>query len=149
MRRRIFSTADTSEAFQTAALAPMVDLFTILVVAVLRASSPQAPMELPEKDYQLPISRQEVSVQKGEVIDIGMDGIYVNGTRVTSAKYWQKNEQPVINELKSMLQKISGTKAQIRAHAKAPWEVVDKALFTAQQSGYNDIEMIAISNVSL
>lgn len=149
MKRRLFSASTTPEPIQAGALAPMVDLFTILVIAVLRASNPQAPMEYPEQDYQLPISRQEVPIQKGQLIDIGMEAIYVNGARITTSAYWLQNEQPEIKELKNILRQLNGTKAQIRAHSKAPWKLVDKALFTAQQAGYKDIEMIAISNVSL
>ena len=149
MRRKIFSSSRSSNDIKPATLAPMVDLFTILVVAILRASSPEAPMQLPEQNYEMPLSRQENPVYQGELIDIGLDGIYVNNTRITSSQYWQKNDEVLITDLYEILQTISGSRAQIRAHAKAPWVVVDKALFTAQQAGYKEIEMIALSNVSL
>ena len=48
-----------SSGLGIATLAPMVDIFTILVIAVLKASSPQPPLTLPEGTMELPLSAQE------------------------------------------------------------------------------------------
>jgi len=132
-----------------AALTPMVDLFTILVIAVLRASSPEPPLESLEADLQLPISRTEVESEKGASIEIGVDGIALEGIRMGSTIYWEKQEAILMPELKSALLMMSPGAIQIRAHAEAPWAVVNKALYTAQQSGVKDVEIIALSASSL
>ena len=79
----------TAGQLSIATLAPMVDIFTILVIAVLRASSPQAPLSLPEASMELPISQQETIAPELLILDIGKDGIYVDGFRVTSRQFWK------------------------------------------------------------
>ena len=132
-----------------AALAPLVDLFTILVVSVLRASSPEPPMQFSEDSFHLPSSVMEAPPGQGIVIELGEEGLYVNGWRAGSAAYWAKSEEILIRDLYEALQGMGGKQVQIRAHANAPWSLVDKALFTSQQAGYSDIELIALSRSSL
>ena len=60
-----------------------------------------------------------------------------------------ENKEVLITPLYQQLQHVGGKNAQIRAHAKINWEIVDKALLTVQQAGYKDIELMALSNVSL
>ena len=151
MRRRLFKAADEPEAvgMSLAALAPLVDLFTILVVSVLRASSPEPPMQFSEDSFYLPASVMESAPQQGIVIELGKKGLYVNGWRAGSAEYWSKSEEVLIRDLYEALQGLGGKQVQIRAHAMAPWSLVDKALFTTQQAGYSDIELVAVSRARL
>ena len=81
-----------------AALAPLIDIFTILVVAVLKSSSAAAPPQLPEAQTELPLSALEQPVLQLATIDIGKDGIYFNGARVSSRTYWEKQDAPIIDE---------------------------------------------------
>jgi biopolymer transport protein ExbD len=148
--RRLFHTKNTSGVgLQAAALAPMVDLFTILVVAVLRASSPEPPIEVPEPDFDIPLTVQEHPTMKGVIVDIGNNGIYVDGWRATSSEYWTNSNEVVISEVYTALQVRAESKLKIRADADVHWELVGKMLFTARQAGYQDIELIALSNTSL
>ena len=87
-----------------ATLAPMVDIFTILVIAVLKASSPQAPVVLPEGSMELPLSNQENISVEHLVVDIAKEGIYVDGFRVTAREYWEQSEDILISEVYSSLQ---------------------------------------------
>ena len=127
----------------------MVDLFTILVVAVLRASSPEPPIEIPEPDFNIPLSSQEHPTMNGVIIDIAKHGIYVDGWRMTSSQYWIQNNDVLISEVYAALQMNSSTKLKIRADSETPWELVGKTLLTAQQAGIKDIELVALSNSSL
>ena len=150
MRRKLFSqTQQPAMGISVAALAPLVDLFTILVVSVLRASSPEPPMQFSEDSFHLPSSVMEAPPGQGIVIELGEEGLYVNGWRAGSAAYWAKSEEILIRDLYEALQGMGGKQVQIRAHANAPWSLVDKALFTSQQAGYSDIELIALSRSSL
>lgn len=132
-----------------ATLAPMVDIFTILVIAVLRASSPQAPLLLPEGNMELPISQQELIAPELLVLDIGKDGIYIDGFRVTARAFWENNDAALITEVYQSLQQHAKTQIKIRVDQDVPWALLSKALHTAQQAGYQDIEMLVISNSSL
>ena len=139
----------TSSQLSVATLAPMVDIFTILVIAVLRASSPQAPLILPEASMDLPISQQETIAPELLVLDIGKDGIYVDGFRVTSRQFWEDSDTALITEVYQSLQQQAKTHVKIRVDQDVPWSLLSKALHTAQQAGYQDIEMLVISNTSL
>ena len=132
-----------------ATLAPMVDIFTILVIAVLKASSPQPPLTLPEGTMELPLSAQEDISMDQLVVDIGKDGIYVDGFRVTARSYWEQTEDILITEVYSSLQQHAKREVKIRVDRDVPWSLISKALHTAQQAGYEDIEMLVISKSSL
>ena len=146
----LFSTTQRrSSGLEIATLAPMVDIFTILVIAVLKASSPQPPLTLPEGTMELPLSAQEDISMEQLVIDIGTDGIYVDSFRVTARQYWEQSDDILITEVYSSLQQHAKREVKIRVDKDVPWSLISKALHTAQQAGYEDIEMLVISKSSL
>ena len=146
----LFSNARSrSSGLGMATLAPMVDIFTILVIAVLKASSPQPPLVLPEGTMELPLSAQEDISMEQLVVDIGKDGIYVDGFRVTARQYWENSEDILITEVYSSLQQRAKREVKIRVDKDVPWSLISKTLHTAQQAGYEDIEMLVISKSSL
>ena len=100
--RQLFHRTRVKSDLSAAALTPMVDLFTILVIAVLRASSPEPPIKALTSDFQLPISRSEIESTKASAIEIGIDGIALDGIRIGSTVYWSK-QKALMPELKSAL----------------------------------------------
>ena len=147
--RRLFDTNVEQQGFSEAALAPMVDLFTLLVIAVLRASSPEPAIEMSDPTLNLPISTSEMARDSGAVIEVGKQGVYLNGQRTTSTQYWLNQDELLIRELYQSLLHLSQSKAELRIHGKLPWKIVDQCLTTAQQAGYSDISIIALSSSSL
>jgi len=122
---------------------------TILVIAVLRTWSTDAPAELPEEGLRLPLSSQEAPVNKGIVVDVGVDGLYVEGWRAGSATYWSDSDEVLIGEVYEALQLLGGDRITVRAHESAPWSLVGKVMFTAKQAGYPNVELVAVSRASL
>ena len=55
----------------------------------------------------------------------------------------------LITDVHEALKRVGGTAIAIRADEEAPWELVGKVLFTAQQAGYEDIQLVAVSRASL
>jgi biopolymer transport protein ExbD len=152
MRRRMFSRSGSSSAsakLSTASLAPMVDMLTILVVAVLRTWSTDPPVEIPEANFSLPLSAQETPLNRGVTVDVGVEGLYVEGWRAGAAAYWIESDDVLIREVYEALQTVGGNRVTIRAHQDAPWELVGKVLFTAQQAGFENVELVAVSRASL
>lgn len=142
--------AATGGGLSAAALAPMVDMMTILVVAVLRTWSSDPPAVLPdEPGFRLPVSAQETPPTKGITIDIGAEGLYVDGWRAGSATFWRDSDEILVTDLYDTLQRLKGQQVTIRAHESAPWALVGKILYTARQAGYDHVELIAVSRVSL
>ena len=150
MKRILFSrSAPKPTGFSAAVLAPMVDIFTILVIAVLRSSSPEPPMSTPEPNLEPAVSAQERGMLTAVQVDVGMEGIYVEGYRITSRQYWEENDELLINELYALLEQQGKKQVQVRLDHRIPWRLTRKILLTAQQAGYEDIELLALSNTSL
>ena len=150
MKRPLFRASRTrNSAFSVAAFAPMVDIFTILVIAVLRSSSPEPPMQVPEVDFEPALSQQERGHLQAIQIDIAKEGIYLDGYRISSRRYWEDSEELLIPELQTLLQQLGQTQLQIRSDSSIPWKLTQKILLSAQQAGYQDIELLALSNSSL
>ena len=147
--KKLFRQSRPHHFLSIAALAPLVDIFTILVVAVLQSSSSQAPPEFPENSVELPISAQNHQVQQPATIDIAKDGIYLNGSRVSSRAFWEQQKQPIITDLYERLLMKVPSKIQIRADAGVPWKLIDKTLATTRQAGCLDVTLLAISKDSL
>ncbi|MFT5685063.1 MAG: biopolymer transport protein ExbD [Myxococcota bacterium] len=152
MKRRMFSrrsSGSSSAQLSTASLAPMVDMLTILVVAVLRTWSTDSPVEIPEANFSLPLSAQEAPVNRGVTVDVGVEGLYVEGWRAGASEYWMESDDVLIREVYEALQTVGGNRVTIRAHRDAPWALVGKVLFTAQQAGFENVELVAVSRASL
>ncbi len=148
--RRLFRGAPAAAGgLGAAALAPMVDLLTILLVAILRSWSSDPPLRLPEADMRLPLSAQESPAPRSIAIDIGVDGLYVDGWRSGSTAYWARSEELLVTEVYAALRERGTGAVTIRAHQQAPWSLVGKVLYTAQQAGYDDIQLLAVSRASL
>lgn len=150
--RRLFRASAGGAAGQglgPAALAPMVDMLTILLVAILRSWSADPPLQLPEPGMALPVSSQETPAPRVLAIDVGPEALYVDGARAGSVEYWQTADGVLITDVYDALLSQGTTRVTIRAHEAAPWELVGKVLYTAQQAGYDDIQLVAVSRASL
>ena len=150
-RRSFFSKRSSlrDDHFGVAALAPLVDLLTLLVVAILRSSSPEPALQMSDPDTSLPVSQSEMSAQHSVIVEVGPNGIYVQNYRRASTKYWQDQDEILIPELYKEMLRHSGQKTEIRIHLGLEWVVVEKILFTLQQAGIKDINLLAISSSSL
>ena len=150
-RRSFFSkqTSFSDDHFGVAALAPLVDLFTLLVVSILRSSSPEPALQMSDPNTNLPVSRSEMSAEHSIIVEVGPEGIYVQNYRRASTQYWQEQDELLIPELYQEMLRHSGQKTEIRIHSGLEWIVVEKILFTLQQAGVKDIDLLAISASSL
>ncbi len=116
---------------------------------MLHAWSADAPFEPPEPSMQLPVTVEEGAPARGVTIDVAPDGLYVEGWRAGSATFWAEQDAVLVSDLYEALQRVGGDTVVIRAHQEAPWKLVGKVLFTAQQAGYGEIELVAVSRASL
>ena len=147
--RRLFRSQPAPSGPALAALMPMVDIMTILLVAILRTWSTQPPMAPIESGFELPVSRSEGEPTLSMAIDVGLDGIYVDGFRAGASPFWTQTDKILIPEVLDALHAASPKRVRVRAHADAPWSLVSKVLGTAQHAGVGDVELVAISQASL
>ena len=147
--RRLFRHESSSSGPALAALQPLVDIMTILLVAILRTWSSQPPLVPVETDFALPLSRAEGEPSLSMAIDVGMEGIYIDGFRAGSSAYWTQADALLIPEVLDALHAAGPRRVRVRAHKDAPWRLVGKVLSSAQQAGVADVELVAISQASL
>jgi biopolymer transport protein ExbD len=154
MRRRLFSTfrsdGNVDSGLFAAALSPLVDVLTLLLVALLRTYSADPPVEVPEADFRLATSGREVGVPRGPVvIDVGLDGLYVDGWRVAATQFQARQEGVRIEPLYAALLQRPGDAALVRAHADLPWSMLSRVLATAREAGRRDVRLVARKSASL
>ena len=68
---------------------------------------------------------------------------------IQSRQYWEQSGEILISEVYSSLQQHAKKDVKIRVDKDVPWSLISKTLHTAQQAGYEDIEMLVISTSSL
>ena len=113
-----------------------------------RGASPRRPQRA---TCPCPSPVPEAAAARGVTVDVGLDGLYVDGWRAGSASYWATAvARPRGRTRYAPLQQRVGQKTVvIRAHAEAPWQLVGKVLPTAQQAGFEDVTVVAESAASL
>ncbi|MED5374848.1 MAG: biopolymer transporter ExbD [Myxococcota bacterium] len=147
--KRLLPPTRSASALGTAALAPMVDLMTILLVFLLKSYSTDAPVRPGDSAFSLPMSTSEQPVQSHISVDLTTHGLYLEGQRIAGTRYYLNNPDTLIPELHGALQQLPGEQVQIRADGSLPYALTRKALFTAQQAGKNKVTVVTVSRSSL
>ena len=146
--RRLRAKPKPSVVGGAAALAPMVDMLTILLVFLLKSWSTDPPVRADDASFELPTSTSEEPVAAPTAVDITDAGIYLEGIRVTGTRYYVEQDDTLIRELHDVLAMNPGP-VQVRMDADAPYVLLRKLLFTAQQAGVEDVTVVAVSRSSL
>ena len=147
-RRRLFQAGRAPAGLGAAALAPLVDLLTLLVVALLRGQSADPPVVV-ELGFSLPISRQERAASPPAVtVDLGPRGLYVDGWRLGPAEAAHGGAGRVEALYGALLRGEKG-RLRLRVDAAAPYADVDRLLFTAREAGFAEVELVATRASSL
>jgi biopolymer transport protein ExbD len=147
--RQLFKPVNTAMGTRVAALFPLVDMLTLLLVAVLRTSSSQPALLVPEAGFVLPRTTAEAPISRGLAIDIGPETLWVNGWRVGASSYWRDADDTLIPEVLNAVQAASPDHVLIRSTGDAQWQLVGKVLWTVQQAGVPSVELVALSQMSL
>ncbi len=130
-------------------LIPLVDMLTILLVAILRTASAEPALTPAEVDFSLPSTISENTPSRGLTIEVGMDAMWVEGWRAGSSQHWLNADAHLIPEILDAVQTAAPSHVQVQAHADAQWRLVGKVLFSVQQAGAESVELIALSRMSL
>jgi len=126
----------------------MVDMLTILLVFLLKSWSTDPPVRPDDPSFELPTSTSEKPVATTTEIDLTEDGIYIHDIRITGARYYIDQDDTLIRELHDVLAQDPGP-VQVRMDEDAPYVLLRKLLFTAQQAGVEDVTVVAVSRSSL
>ena len=124
------------------ALAPMVDMMTLLLVFLLRSYSTETAPSPPTGDFELAGTVSEESRQGGVELLVSSDAIYVEGDRVAALAYLGDDKllRPVYDRLLLVRGK---TRVEIHADRHVRWDLLQRVLFTAQAAGFTDLSLVA------
>ena len=147
--RRLTKPARKKPDFGAAALAPMVDMLTILLVFLLKSWSTDPPVRPDDKSFALPTSTSENPVHQALELDVTEEALYLAGIRMAGARFYTEQDEALIRELYEPLQLSAGQPLQVRMDEDAPYELLRKVLFTAQQAGIEEVTVVAASRSSL
>jgi biopolymer transport protein ExbD len=132
-----------------AAYPPMIDMLTILLFFLLQTYSHDPPVRPDDTNFGLPRSSGTDAVVPSVDVDVTLEGIYLDGERLSSARYYDAHDDAVIVELYERLQGRSVERANIRADGRTPYRLLDKVLVTAQQAGVERLSLVALNRSGL
>lgn len=132
-----------------AALAPMVDVLTILLVFLLRTWSTDPPVRPDDPSFQLPLSVEEAPVGVARRLDLAEGELSLNGARIASTKAALERDEAVIPELVTALAADPDAPLHIRVDADLPYALLRQALSSAQAAGVRDVTLVAASRAGL
>ncbi|OQX96240.1 hypothetical protein B6I21_01445 [candidate division KSB1 bacterium 4572_119] len=140
-------------------LTSMIDMFTILLVFLLKSYSAEGQIMSVSPDLQLPQSTAQKAPQTTSIIAITQNDILLDGHKIGTVDRIMRTKDNLIkaleNELKQkrrLSEKVSELhsdiiftgKISIQADKELPYLVIKKIMFTCGRVGYNDI-MLAVS----
>jgi hypothetical protein len=134
-----------------AALAPFVDLMTLLLVYLLRTWASEPTPHPPEPVFAVAPTRAAASRRAGAIeVIVGREAIYVDGQRVVALRYLPGIDPSAppgpptrVEELYAPLLAMRGrTRVEVHADATAPWSTLRAVLHTARAAGFTDVALV-------
>jgi biopolymer transport protein ExbD len=129
-----------------ATLAPLVDVLTLVLVALLLAFSTDPPLPIA---LTLPRSTSTNEVPRALAIDLTQSGVHLQGHRIAGSAWYLEHDDERVQELYVALQRLPPGRVLLRMDAMVPYRLVRKVLFTLQQAGFEDVTLVAESRTSL
>ena len=148
-------------------LTAMVDMFTIIIVFLLKSFSTSAVNITPQDGLKLPHSTSYENPVEGLKLIVSMDGIYLDDKKVIilnegkmNSQETQANDESFIKELYSALDKEAEKTKEIQkenedhkfegivvmqADSRLSYGLLKKVMYTASMAGYADLKMATLS----
>ena len=138
----------------TLRLTSMIDMFTILLVFLLKNFSTEGQVISVSQDLKLPVSTAEKPPEVTSVIAITEELLLLDGKSIVAVDRLAQDEKLLIPELFAELKQLRNLnermgaisssisftgKISIQADRELPYLVIKKIMFTCGQVGYNDM----------
>lgn len=135
-------------------LTSMIDMFTILLVFLLKSYSAEGQIMSVSPDLNLPESTAQKAPQTTSIIAITEESILLDGKMLTTVNDVMNNKGLMIPELLTELQKLKNLservgelssdigftgKISIQGDRELPYLIIKKIMFTCGKVGYNDM----------
>lgn len=149
--RRLFRRRQEPEVapgLDVGALAPMVDMMTLLLVFLLRSYSTEYAPHPPEGKFELAGTHSEEARKNATEILVSEEAIYVEGNRVIATAYLP--EDLLVREIYDPLL-LARNKRRVEVHADkdVPWSVLKRVLHTTKAAGFEELSLVAASASSM
>jgi biopolymer transport protein ExbD len=146
----------------TLRLTSMIDVFTILLVFLLKSYSAEGQIMTPINDLTLPISSATKTPETSSIIVVTPELILVDGTALTTVQdvinseglrienlFLDLSAKRRMSEATSNLSDKMKFKGEItiQGDANIPFEVLKKVMFTCGRVGYNNI-LLAVTTTA-
>ena len=143
----------------TLKLTSMIDMFTILLVFLLKSFSTEGQVITISDDLKLPESTAQKVPESASSISVTAEWILIDGKQVASVAEVISSNELLINGLANELKKqkaISESvgelsdnigftgKISIQGDKEIPYQLLKKVMFTCGQTGYNEILLAVI-----
>jgi biopolymer transport protein ExbD len=149
MTKRLFKKREKSGYLQAAALTPMVDMLTLLLLFLLQSYSTDPPTNVRSESFNLPSTSANAPLSQGATMVITESGIFINDLRITGTDQWIDGDDTLIRPIYDTLHTLERGHLQIRADADIPYSVIRKVLFTSESAGWLELAIVAEQRSSL
>ncbi len=151
MKRRFGRPAPTSSiagGLDVGALAPMVDMMTLLLVFLLRSYSTEAAPLPPSGPFELAGTRSEDPRAGGVEILVSNEAIWIDGDRVAATAYLPN--EALVRPIYDRLLTVRGKdRVEVHADRAVPWRVLERVLHSASAAGFTQLSLVAANEASL
>ncbi len=155
MRRRLFrhAAAPARDGLDVGALAPMVDMMTLLLVFLLRTWSTESAPTPPSGAFELAGTTSADSRQPATEIIVSTDGVWIDAHRVTATRALAPAGTPaaatpegLIREIYDpLLQARVKDRVEIHADAQVNYGVLKRIIATCEAAGFKEIALVGVS----
>lgn len=148
--RRLFRREEPSLAagLDVGALAPMVDMMTLLLVFLLRSYATEPAPAPPRGDFALASTVSEASRVRAVEVLVSADAIWIDGRALVDVA--DLDDQLLVRPLYDALLKLKGGgRVEVFADHRVPYATLKRVLFTARAAEYDEISLVAANRASL
>ncbi len=134
----------------------MIDMFTILLVFLLKNFSAESQMPIMTKDLRLPTSTAQKTPETASVIGLTREWVLLDGKKMARVQdvlnsktlliknlYMELKAKRLIAERLSTLDEKMKFKGEItiQGDKELPFQLLKKVMYTCGQVGYNDMQL--------
>lgn len=130
------------------ALAPMVDMMTVLLVLLLRTYTTDPAPAPPEGRFQLGTTLSESPRRDSVELIVSQEAIYVSGNRVIATAYLP--EELLVREIYDrLIAQPKRQRVEIYADGAVSYGALRRVLYTARAAGFEQIALMGSADAGL
>ncbi len=145
MRRRLFRTEESAvDGLAVGALAPMVDMMTLLLVFLLRTWSTDVAPSPPSGAFTLAGTSSTDPRAQGITVMVSREAVWVEGHRVLTIA--SMSADLVIREIYDPLLILKDhRRVEVHVDGAVPYAVVKRVIATCRAAGVDEIALVGVS----